>query len=309
MCEIFLSAGIYAAPKKHLQCMYLNGTEDFYEVDFQAGEYMIEVWGAAGGAATLGRINKGGNGGYASGFINVKNRRKFYFYVGTAGKNANGGTPGSAGYNGGAIGGNDPHNNDCASGGSGGATDMRILSGAWNDETSLQSRIIVAGGGGSGGCYLKGGEGGHGGGLSGTKGSDNEPRTAIGGEGGTQISGYKLGEGQRGTAGNDAGGSGGGGHWGGYGGGSTPDAIGGAGGGGGSSYVSGHPNCSVNSLYSFESTKIIAGNDPSLLVVNNYGSGLVKIVTVSIYSMRGKTCKVYNRFETLLPLLFYIIVS
>lgn len=90
-----------------------------------AGWYKIELWGAAGN--TKGSYGKGA---YVSGIIYLEENDHLYFYVGEVGGQSNTFNSGSSG---------------------GGATDVRLISGEWDDEESLGSRIMVAGGGGSAG--------------------------------------------------------------------------------------------------------------------------------------------------------------
>lgn len=127
------------------------------------------------------------------------------------------------------------------------ASDIRTNNAGLLDTTSLQSRIIVAGGGGASGHSQINGGGGAGGGLVG--GSGGTPGYGAGGTGGTQVaggtcSGSKAGNGESGSLGiggngTGGGGAGGAGYYGGAGGG-----YGGhnsrwyaGGGGGGSSYT------------------------------------------------------------------------
>ena len=124
----------------------------------QDGEYEIELWGASGGFYDGGA---GGYGGYTKGTITLSKGEILYVYVGE------GGTQGTAGvaatstvgqgakatFNGGGKGGNAgggsyPYQNYAGGFSGGGATDIRLVSGTWNDITSLRSRIMVAGGGG-----------------------------------------------------------------------------------------------------------------------------------------------------------------
>lgn len=98
------------------------------------GTYKLEVWGAEGGAYSVGNPGKGG---YSVGTINLTQGDELYIYVGGKGEpspstssfNAYGG-----GYNGGG-------NAGYRGGGGGGATDIRIAG------TTLYYRVIVAGGG------------------------------------------------------------------------------------------------------------------------------------------------------------------
>ena len=119
-------------------------TKDFaYTGNVQAytipvtGTYRIELWGASGGDAGP---YKGGLGGYTSGYIHLQEGQVLYFYVGGEGSQSSIG-----GWNGGG----DLTSGQEAFGASGGgATDVRLVSGAWNNFDSLKSRIMVAGGGG-----------------------------------------------------------------------------------------------------------------------------------------------------------------
>ena len=122
------------------------------------GTYKFEAWGAKGGNSLKdqGQEASGGNGGYTKGQINLTAGQIVYIYVGEAGS---GGTvnPGDyiipATFNGGGRGGVDYAGSGWGwgSGGwGGGATDFRLVAGDWNNATSLNSRIMVAGGGGGG---------------------------------------------------------------------------------------------------------------------------------------------------------------
>lgn len=217
-----------------------------------AGKYKIELWGAAGGDGyttidSSGNSNAGydqtlsshgGRGAYTSGVINLKTTDKFYIYVGGSGVTGVG-TNHFSGPKGGWNGGGDGSNRNSGSGG--GATDVRVVSGNWNDTASLQSRIMVAGaGGGTDDAVgtLKGtndGSGGAGGGLKAVgafiNGTLNISYYA------TQVSGGGFGIGASPTSNTDTGGAGGGY----YGGMVTNNSAGGA--SGGSSYISGHLGC------------------------------------------------------------------
>lgn len=191
------------------------------DVEFCAGTYKLQAWGAQGG-------NTGGNGGYSVGEITLAGTETMYFYVGGAG-----GKGSSAGFNGGGTTGS-------GGGAGGGATDIRI------NTDSLYARVIVAGGGGGKGrdsCAA----GAVGGGTSGGGGASQSSCGTQGG-GGTQTAGGAVGvysstnganAGTFGVGGNAAdakydGGAGGGG-W--YGGGAGASAGWSNGGGGGSGFV------------------------------------------------------------------------
>ncbi|EAX89182.1 hypothetical protein TVAG_195580 [Trichomonas vaginalis G3] len=182
--------------------------------------------------------------------------------------------------------------------GGGGATDIRLLPGNYDNFTSLKSRIIVAAGAGG----LDSGDfGGPGGTLEGYDSQYNH------GKGGTQISpgqGYVNGQfgkggGNSGLIGGSGNGSGGSGYFGG----GSSDIIDNYGGGGGSSFISGHEGCvAVNedspenpmtfrsgkyisvhySGLKFEHTQMIDGQSQMFspsgsLETGHYGNGFIRI--------------------------------
>ncbi|NBU71186.1 MAG: hypothetical protein EBS53_07015 [Bacteroidetes bacterium] len=93
------------------------------------GTYTLEAWGAQGGndPTNPGSVF-GGRGGYAKGDVTLTAGTTIQIYVGQQGS--------------GCL------NSTWKSTGGGGATDFRLIGGNWNDNTSLLSRILVAGGGG-----------------------------------------------------------------------------------------------------------------------------------------------------------------
>ena len=298
MLQSYTSFGKYVLSPSVIHYYTLGASEGYYEITFPAGKYKIELWGASGGDTTAFVLFKGGKGGYVSGIITLRSSKTLYFYIGTRGKDSSGGLAGKGGYNGGSSGGNDNGNNDCGSAGSGCASDLRYEPGAWNSPLSLNSRILVAGAGASGGCGSNGGLSGHAGGLAGTRGRNNAAGTLTSGLSGNQTYGYKKGEGEPGKPGNEAGGSGGSGYWGGFAGGGTSGSLsGGAGGSGGSSYISGYPGCSVINGFIFTSTSMIPGNSemPSTEdfikkeETGHTGDGFARITCIS--SPKVNTCK------------------
>ena len=186
-----------------------TGGEQTYAVP-ASGYYKIEAWGAQGGSSILDGGTKdvsgkttcvqdgtgkcaGGNGAYTQGTIYLNKNETLHLYVG--GKGATGVENGTAqgGYNGGGTGDND-HNDDEANGAGGGATDIRLVGGTWNNDTSLNSRIMVAAGG-SGAAAA----------WSGLPGGDlrSSNTNAVGSSStsvalATQTTGYKFGIGQDG---------------------------------------------------------------------------------------------------------------
>ena len=106
------------------------------------GWYYIELEGAQGG-------NIGGLGSKTSGYIELEAGEKLYFYVGGQGKNSNTNCR-ISGYefNGGGIA--RPASNGVCGPTGGGATDVRLVGGSWDNTSSLISRIMVAASGGGG---------------------------------------------------------------------------------------------------------------------------------------------------------------
>jgi hypothetical protein len=160
-----------------------NYTGAVQQVTLQPGTYQIESWGADGYTQTAGYC---GRGGYAAGSITITTTQTFYIYVGGVGTYSTvSPVPSNTWtFNGGGW--SYPANN-ASYGHGGGATDMRTIGGNWDDVNSLDSRIIVAGGGGAGrnSSYI----GGHGGGLTGGTGTYFSPDQTGGPTGGTQTAG------------------------------------------------------------------------------------------------------------------------
>lgn len=209
------------------------------------GKYKIELWGASGGSSVY-------NGGYTQGNINLVKDQKYYIYVGETSITPTGGsgkvTPST--FNGGGSGGYGGTKNATYISGmaGGGATDIRLLSGAWDDINGLRSRIMVAGGGG--GNYSKTDKATQAGGLTAYNGfSDQGNVVDTRKSASNQTSGASFGKGGNGANSGSATycqghSGGGGGYYGGFGG------PGGYGmncyrddGAGGSSYISGHTGC------------------------------------------------------------------
>ena len=218
------------------------------------GFYKIELWGAQGGSSLLDNGTRnitaktclldgkgkcfGGYGSYTAGVIQLRKGEVLYLYVGGQGTSGIKSQDAPGGYNGGGIGTWD-NSDDEADGAGGGATDVRLVSGEWNDATSLASRIMVAAGGGGASDTVSGLAGG---GLT----NSNITITNYTASKFTevnQVSGYAFGIGQDGVIvrrNNPISGAGGG-YYGGY-------ALDNGKnfynfGGGGSSYISGHTGC------------------------------------------------------------------
>ena len=199
-----------------------KGEGETYTV-LKNGTYKIELWGAQGGTGNL-----IAPGGYTSGNIYLTKGEKLYFFVGQS-ANAR-----ATAFNGGGG-----CYDSCYGGG--GATDVRLVNGSWNEVKSLKSRIMVAAGGAGYNAWRSGYIGGYGGGLTGGNGAGDSTRygaTQTAGGAGTASS--RNGTFGVGGYGDNYGGGGGGGYWGGAGGHNSGTGNGGS---GGSSYISGHTGC------------------------------------------------------------------
>ena len=227
----------------------------------RSGNYFVELAGASGGSTSSSKgVSQGGNGAKTSGYIYLNKNEELYFYVGSSGKSSSGSGYVDGGYNGGGRGHGAGDSYPGASGG--GATDVRLVGGAWDNTSSLVSRIMVASGGG--GASYKSvvySDGAAGGGLIGTK-----PRyTKVslygmqlsGGVSDTSMtnSGTSGSFGHGGDGSSDASGGGGGGYYGGAG--ASQSSGKNPGGSGGSSYISGYAG--VNSVK--DSSTITHTND------------------------------------------------
>ena len=129
----------------------------------QSGWYKIELWGASGGSTkseTTGEVRAGGKGAYTSGLIYLDDNDEVYFYIGGTTTNSNGGANGGGTGAGKGMGG-------------GGSTDVRIKSGAWNNDQSLRTRLMVAAGGGGAEGFKEGATGGDAGAIIGRPGQSN----------------------------------------------------------------------------------------------------------------------------------------
>ncbi|MDR2063493.1 MAG: IPT/TIG domain-containing protein, partial [Candidatus Nomurabacteria bacterium] len=141
------------------------------------GDYKLDVYGAQGGTASS---KTGGKGGFSTGKVALNVGDVLYVYVGCAGS-----TGSAGGWNGGGG-----AASTTSSGTGGGASDIRLVANASpTNLTSLQSRIIVAGGGaGSGQDSCATAITGYGGGETGGGGaSQGDCGTQAGG--GTQSAG------------------------------------------------------------------------------------------------------------------------
>ncbi|MDD2518825.1 MAG: glycine rich domain-containing protein [Bacilli bacterium] len=236
-----------------------TGTPQEFVAEYD-GNYKIELWGASGGNTktnldTTGDDVFGGAGAYNSGVIKLNSNESLFIYVG--GKGDNGGelvqTKPLGGYNGGGDAFTGRLTEQTAGAG-GGATDVRLVSGLWNDEASLNSRILVSAGGGGASNWHNTKVGGAGGGLIGEDGKLNEGSVAhplaTGGtntSGGTGGGSEGVGEagifGKGGNSSETHGAGGGGGYYGGGGSGYISGGV--SSGAGGSSFISGHNGCNA----------------------------------------------------------------
>ncbi len=224
----------------------------------------IELWGASGRA---GDGTRGGGGGYVKGRLSTS-QSNYYLHIGGYGTQAETTAGTTGGYNGGGSF-RDTGNNGWILGSGGGASDIRLTSGSWNDATGLNNRILVAGGGGGGNRNGGNGSGGVGAYPNGTQSSDSNGGGGSNGTGGTQSSGGSSGGGfgfggSYNGAGNILGGPGGGG-W--YGGGYGGYHMGL--GGGGSSYY----NSSYISNFSHSNGSAFAGL--------SHGSAKITVIATS----------------------------
>jgi hypothetical protein len=221
-----------------------TGDEQSWVVPAGVTNLHIDLVGAPGGGIPGGGA-AGGLGARVQGDLAVSEGATFYVEVGGNGTDgdANGAST-SGGFNGGGDGGG----SDAAirgAGSGGGASDLRTIT--RSDGSSLNSRLIVAAGGGGAGTNGKGGDGGSAGADTLSAFGGGAGTATAGGTGGTGDSSGSNGISGAGGAGALAqgpGGGGGGGLFGGGGGGGS-SAGPGAGGGGGSSYTGGATNTTV----------------------------------------------------------------
>ena len=214
--------------------MFINNKINFSftgkseKVTLFPGVYVFECWGAEG--FTLDDKNVGGKGAYVKGTILLRKTINFYIFVGEYGRSYYG----SYVFNGGGFG----------QFTGGGASDIRLKDGAWDDFESLKSRIIVAAGGGGPDTSQGGGSGG---GLNGIGASHSEGGTQT--RGGIGAANGLFGKGGAYPDSTEKGCGGGGSGY--YGGGTSTESNN-YGGAGGSSFISGHPGCNAISRLSKE---------------------------------------------------------
>ncbi|MDL5066707.1 glycine-rich protein [Clostridioides difficile] len=158
-----------------------NYTGEEQSITLPPGKYRIQCYGASGGYTSRADFptTYKPKGGYSAGEITLKKDTLLYVYVGRSGESVE---SQSRLFNGGGCGGY-----SCG----GGATDIRLVGGSWDNEQGLFSRIIVAGGAGANAAYNKSEKDGAGGGLKGGNG---------GGSGGEYTPGATQYDGGRGSS-------------------------------------------------------------------------------------------------------------
>ncbi|MCI4284372.1 glycine rich domain-containing protein [Clostridioides difficile] len=279
-------------------------------VILKPGKYKFECWGSSGGINNSSWYTDA-KGGYSKGEITLKKQTTLYVYVGESGfASSSTSNNTKSGFNGGGKG----YLNQQIMGTyysmyGGGATDIRLVGGAWDNEQGLLSRIIVAGGGG--GSYYPS-TGGAGGGLEGGTGYSANDRHRPGGtqyQGGIGRVSTENGSFGKGCSAKDSTGEGGGGGW--FGG----AGMNGAGaGGGGSGYVltkdSYKPTgYTPTSEYYFDNVVMESGGNTA----GAYGYAKITLLqalpflTVSSYNSITATFKADHTDPTLLTKIEYFI--
>ena len=155
-----------------------------YEITFPPGVYLLDLYGASGSTIICSnRRVPGGYGGHSRGVYITKKKSTLFLYIGGTKDLNEGQEILSNSFNGGFKGGANEYD-----GIGGGATDFREKGGSWH--TNLETRIIVAAGGGSGRSTDGGQElnlkGGNGGGTTGEPGKGLQCSSAYG----TQTESY-----------------------------------------------------------------------------------------------------------------------
>ena len=243
------------------------------DIVLSPGIYVLEVWGASGGANSS---ENSALGGYSYGILTLREETKAFIYLGGLGicKTTGDRFTGTA-FNGGGSG--SKLISHAYSGSGGGASDIRLV----ND--SLHNRIIVAGGGGGSGSYQIQSKGGAGGGLEGKDGDEGieNANTAKGGKGGGQesddLSRFGIGESHKGNQnGSNRNACGGDGGW--FGGGAGVLYAAGGGGGSGFVYTTYNSLVHLSERYFLKSAYTISGDDPR---VSYYGNGRARITLIS----------------------------
>ena len=223
-------------------------TGNVQTVSLYPGEYKFETWGASGGGtweegnAYPALKSTDGKGAYSAGILTLNEKTDIYIYVGGKGTNAALNKDSAGGWNGGGTGSWDGNTSEGSSGecsgGGGGATDIRLVKGNWDNFDSLKSRIMVAGGGSGRTAGMYWGTSG----IASCGGGLVSCTSTSGVAAATQTSGFKFGIGQSQTCRQSVCSVGGGGAGGGYYGGLTKaaDYVQAS---GGSGFISGYEGC------------------------------------------------------------------
>lgn len=263
-----------------------TGSEQSFVVP--SGVHLLHVLLIGGAGGQGGVTASGGAAGEVTADLEVTPGETLYIEVGDTGEDN--GEGGEGGFNGGANGGG-------GAGGGGGASDIRLVPGS--SLLSLESRLVIAAGGGGGGgdgATSPPGDGGD----AGSAGESNEVGNEGGGAG-TEFAGGSggFGNGQSGTGGDlgvggaggngelgtNGGGGGGGGLYGGGGGGGGVNA-GGGGGGGGASLVPAGGALQVASASAAPKVEITYTPPPSISITSPTGGATYTLgqAVTAIYS-------------------------
>ena len=239
-----------------------------YQVTVPKSKIRFQLWGANGGASKSNPQTEGGKGGYSEGTIVFNKRTTLYLYVGAGGEVA--GTTKTFGGGGRGTIRNVVGEDGYCGGSGGGASDVRLAK--ETDPISLDSRIIVAGGGAGSERYSIPNVGGYGGGFFAGDGNVTEysnmytlqsgKGATISAPGSNSFGSVTASAGKGGDASTQWGSGGGGGYFGGGEGLYLTGIVGT--GGGGSSFISGIDECPIITYggvpYIFISGSTIPGN-------------------------------------------------
>ena len=123
----------------YIQTYSYTGSQQTWTVPY-TGNYKVELWGA--------QSSDWRRGSYVAGNTSFAKGDSYYLHVGSRGTNSSvEGQEISGGYNGGGLAYGYSDGNAWSGGG---ATDIRTISGTWNNANSLRSRVMVAAGSGGG---------------------------------------------------------------------------------------------------------------------------------------------------------------
>ena len=126
-----------------------DGVQEFIVPYGKSGWYKIELWGAAAKNIDPLEEKEAGRGAYTSGIIYLEENTHLYFFIGSKGGSGS------------------PSNTESSE--AGGATDVRLIGGQWDNVEGKNSRLMIAAGGfynssnlgtGYGGYYVNASDGG-----------------------------------------------------------------------------------------------------------------------------------------------------